>query len=140
MKKYLMSLILIALVQVAFAAPIMPDDKPLNDSIIVEFGQSGKMVFVIDNPDDFERLKNMDINQIIKELDLPTSTKDGELTVVEIKQKDGHREIVTIYEDIDETEVTVGRYKVIVDETGNRTKVKLITGPKKEKILTSEPI
>ncbi|WP_339923326.1 hypothetical protein [uncultured Cyclobacterium sp.] len=133
MKRYLMLSILIALVQVAFAFPTIPEDKPLNDSIIVEFGSSGKMVFVIDNPDDFERLKKMDINQIIKELDLPTSSKNGELTVVEIKQKDGHKEIVTIYEDTDETEVTVGRYKVIVDESGNRTKVKIITGPKKEK-------
>tara|TARA_R110002050_G_scaffold101980_2_gene210358 strand:+ start:170 stop:1195 length:1026 start_codon:yes stop_codon:yes gene_type:complete len=133
MKKYVMAIFFMALVQMAFAAPEISYDKPVNDSIIVEFGQSGKMVFVVDNPDDFERLKNMDINQIIKELDLPKPTQNGELTVVEIKQKDGNKEIVTIYEDMGETEVTVGRYKVIVDDTGNRTKVKVITSPKKDK-------
>ena len=133
MKRYFMAILLMALVQLVFADPILPDEKPFNDSIIVEFGRSGKMVFVIDNPDDFERLKNMDINQIIKELDMPESKQNGELTVVEFKQKDGNKEIITIYENVGETEVTVGRYKVIVDETGHRTKVKLETSPKKNK-------
>jgi hypothetical protein len=133
MKRYIIVILLMALAQMVFGNPEIPDERPVNDSIIVEFGHSGKMVFVIDNPDDFERLKNMDINQIIKELDLPETTKDGELTVVEIKHKEGNKEIVTIYEDKEETEVTVGRYKVIVDEKGSKTKVRLITEPKKEK-------
>lgn len=133
MKKYVLAMLLMALVELAFGSPVLPDLRPVNDSIIVEFGNSGKMVFVVDNPDDFERLKNMDINQIIRELNIPDTKNNGELTVIEIRQKDGHKEIVSIYEDVGETEVTVGRYKLIVDETGNRTKVKLETSPKEEK-------
>lgn len=133
MKKYVMAMLLMALVQMAFGTSILLDERPVNDSIIVEFGNSGKLVFVIDNPDDFERLKKMDINQIIRELNLPESENKGELTVIEIRQKDGQKEIISIYEDVGETEVTVGRYKLIVDETGSRTKVKVETIPKEKK-------
>jgi hypothetical protein len=133
MKKYLFAILFMALVQVAFGSSGIEPDHYANDSIIVEFGNSGKMVFVIDNPEDFERLKKMDINQIIKELELPTSQGGGERTVVEIRHKDGNKEIVSIYEDGSETEVAIGRYRIIVDETGSKTKVKVESSPKVKK-------
>ncbi|MFC4874954.1 hypothetical protein [Negadavirga shengliensis] len=133
MKKYLIAIILMAIVQLAFGKPQVEPDRPLNDSIIVEFGKSGKVVFVIDNPEDFERLKSMDINQIIRELDLPEQEKNGEVTVVEIRQKDGVKEIIRVYEGGNETEVAIGRYRLIVDESGQKTQVKVETSPKEKK-------
>ncbi|WP_439481786.1 hypothetical protein [Cyclobacterium plantarum] len=133
MKKYVIAILLMALVQLAFGNPVIPEDKPVNDSIIVEFGKSGKVVFLVDNPEDFERLKSMDINQIIKELNIPEAENEGVVTVIEMRQKDGNKEIVSIYENVGETEVNIGRYKIIVDETGGRTKVKMETGPKEKK-------
>ena len=64
----------------------------------------------------------MDINQIIKELNMPETESEGVVTVIEMRQKDGNKEIVSIYENVGETEVNIGRYKIIVDETGGRTK------------------
>ncbi|MEX2566277.1 MAG: hypothetical protein WD431_10070 [Cyclobacteriaceae bacterium] len=133
MKKYFIAIFLMVLVQLAFGKSTIEYNRPVNDSIIVEFGESGRVVFVIDNPNDFEKLKKMDINQIIKELELPIQQSDGELTVIEIRHKDGNKEIVSIYEDAGETEVSIGRYRLIVDETSGKTKVKVETRPKEEK-------
>lgn len=128
MKKYLIAILFMILYQQVFG--FQDADNPFSDSVIVEFGKSGKVVFLIDNPEDFSRLKQMDINQIIRELDLPAPQRDGEETVVEIKYKDGKKEIVRIFEGGAETEVTVGRYRVIVDESDGKTRVKVETEPK----------
>ncbi|MCH7398996.1 hypothetical protein MM236_13405 [Belliella sp. DSM 107340] len=132
MKKYLLLFSLMAIVSLAFGG----NHNSLHaekDSIIVEFGKSGKVVLIVDNKEDFERLKSMNINQIVKELDLQLNEETGELTVVEIKNKSGNKEVVRVREDGPETEVSVGRYKVIVDESGGNTKIKVETGPKKRK-------
>ncbi|EON75359.1 hypothetical protein ADIS_4063 [Lunatimonas lonarensis] len=122
-----------ALYQQLFAFQGDVVEKTGRDSIIVEFGKSGKLVFAIDNPRDFERLKQMDVNQIIRELELNIPDMEGEQTVVEIKYRDGKKEIVRVYEDGTETEVSVGRYKLIVDESGAKTTVKLESEPKTKK-------
>ena len=133
MKKYLIAVLLLVLIQQVFGMQHQQEHLAKNDSIIVEFGKSGKLVVVIDNPEDFERLKQMNINQIIQELDLPSPEKDGVQTVVEIKDKDGKREMFRIYEDESETEVSFGRYRIIVDESGSKTKVKMESSPKEKK-------
>ena len=131
MKKYLFTLCLMALVHMAHA--IQSDTLPAKDSVIVEFGNSGKIIMVVDNKEDFERLKAMDVNQIIRELDLELDQESGETTIVELKHKDGNKEIVKIHEDGPETRVYVGRWRVIVDDSGSKTQVKVESGPKKKK-------
>ncbi|HSI74707.1 MAG TPA: hypothetical protein VK957_02380 [Lunatimonas sp.] len=133
MKRYLIAMLLMVVIQQVFGRQDHQENHVKNDSIIVEFGKSGKLVVVIDNPEDFERLKQMNINQIIQELDLPSPEKDGVQTVVEVKYKDGKREIFRIYEDGAETEVSFGRYRIIVDESGSKTKVKMESSPKEKK-------
>lgn len=131
MKKYLFTFCLLALVQMAYG--IQMDTIPTKDSVIVEFGNSGKIIMIVDNKEDFERLKAMDVNQIIRELDLELDRDSGETTIVEIKHKDGNKEIVKIHEDGPETKVYVGRWRVIVDESGSKTQVKVESSPKKPK-------
>ncbi len=133
MKKYFTALFFMILIQQVFGIQDQQNNLAKNDSIIVEFGKSGKLVVVIDNPEDFERLKQMNINQIIQELNLPSPEKNGVQTVVEINYKDGKREILRIYEDGTETEVSFGRYRLIVDESGSKTKVKMESSPKEKK-------
>jgi hypothetical protein len=131
MKKYLLLFSLMALVHFAFGRT---DDRFLveNDTIIVEFGKSGKIVLVVDNKEDFERLKSMNINQIIRELDLKIDEETGELVVVEVSGKSGDREIVKVTEDWNKTEVSVGGIRILVDETNPTTKVKVETGLRKK--------
>lgn len=134
MKKYLILFCLMALVQVGFAGSLK-DYEPTftSDSIIVEFGKSGKVVIIVDNKDDFEKLKSMNINEIIRELDLAPNKETGELTIVEIKDKNGNmKEVVRVSEDGMETEVYIGGMRVLVDDSGVNTKVKIESGLKKK--------
>jgi hypothetical protein len=131
MKKHLLTFCLWTIVQMAYA--FQQDSVPSRDSVIVEFGNSGKIIMVVDNKEDFEKLKAMDVNQIIRELNLELDPESGEMTVVEIKHKDGNKEIIKIHEDGPETKVYVGRWRVIVDESGSKTQVKVESGPKKAK-------
>lgn len=137
MKKYLLLFCLMALVQVAFASdlkdnPILTESLVMKDSVVVEFGKSGKVVIIVESKEDFEKLKLMNINQIISELDLEENKETGELTIVEIRKRDGSvKEVVKVYEDGAETEVNVAGVRVYVDESGENTRVKVETGPKK---------
>lgn len=130
MKKYLLLFCLLGLVQLAYGR-VNDDLLVQNDTIIVEFGKSGKIVVLVDNKEDFERLKGMNINQIIRELDLVVDEKSGELVVVEVQGKKGTKEVVRVREDGQETEVNVGGIRVTVDETGGDTKVRVQTGTRK---------
>src|SRR5690554_5134276 len=130
MKKNLFTLCFFAIAHLALG--MQQENITSKDSVIVEFGSSGKIIMVVDNKEDFERLKAMDVNQIIQELDLELD-ESGELTVVEIRHKDGNKEIIRFHEDGAETKVTMGRWRVIVDESGRKTQVKVETTPKKEK-------
>jgi hypothetical protein len=100
------------------------------DSIIIEFGSSGKVILIVDNKEDFEKLKEMNVNEIIQDLELELDEESGELTVVEIRHKDGNKEIIRVMEDGPETRVSVGRWRVVVDESGKKTQVKVETVPK----------
>jgi len=131
MKKYLLLFCFLGLVQLAFGSTEREFLAP-KDTIIVEFGTSGKIVLVIDNKEDFERLKKMNINQIISELDLRIDESTGELVVVEVSGQKGTREIVKVTEDWDKTEVSVGGIRILVDESSPNTKVKIETGVKKK--------
>lgn len=132
MKKYLLLIVLMAIVNFTFGNHLeIP--KAEKDSIIVEFGKYGKIVIIIENKEDFERLKKMDINQIVKELDLALNQDTGELTVIEIQSKKGNKEILRVNENGNETEVSLGRIKVIVDESWGGTKIKVETTEKKQK-------
>lgn len=130
MKKYFLTICLWTFAQLAFA--VQMDTLAPKDSVIVEFGRSGKIIMVVDSKEDFEKLKAMDVNQIIEELELELKDEAGEITVVEIRHKDGNKEIIRIHEDGPETNVYVGRWRVIVDESGNKTQVKVETAPKKD--------
>ncbi|MCR9013491.1 outer membrane beta-barrel protein [Aquiflexum gelatinilyticum] len=131
MKKYLLLFCFLGLVQFAFGSTDREFLAP-KDTIIVEFGTSGKIVLVVDNKEDFERLKKMNINQIISELDLQIDEKTGELVVVEVSGKNGSREIVKVTEDWNKTEVSVAGIRILVDETSPNTRVKVETGVKKK--------
>lgn len=135
MKKYLLLFCLMALVQIGIAGT-MPSNDPyktvMSDSVVVEFGKSGKVVIIVDSKEDFEKLKLMNINQIIRELDLEENEDSGELTIVEIKKKDGStKEVVKVREDWEETEVYIGGMRILVDESGANTKVRVESGMKK---------
>lgn len=122
-----------ALVQIGFAGA-MPslDHSVSSDSIVVEFGKSGRIVIIVDSKEDFEKLKLMNINQIIRELDLEENEQSGETTIVEIKKKDGSsKQVVKVTEDGAETEVYIGGMRLLVDETGENTKVRFEPGVKK---------
>ena len=140
MKKYLLLFCLMAVVQVAFAGNISSEITQLTektiqkDSVVVEFGKSGKVVIIVDSKEDFDKLKLMNINQIISELDLVENKETGELTIVELRKRDGSvKEIVKVREEGPETEVRVGGMRLYVDESGENTKVKIETDGGKSK-------
>lgn len=139
MKKYLLLFCMMTLVHVAFAnsgdAFSQLSERPIHkDSVVVEFGKSGKVVIIVESKEDFEKLKLMNINQIISELDLVENKETGELTIVEIRKRDGSvKEVVKVREDGAETEVRVGGMRVYVDESGENTRVKVETGGGKPK-------
>lgn len=126
-----------AVVQVAFASslrdfPSAFDNTIQKDSVVIEFGKAGKVVIIVDSKEDFDKLKLMNINQIISELDLEKNEETGDLTIVEIRKKDGTvKEVVKVYEDSGQTEVNVGGMRVYVDESGDNTRVKFETGTRK---------
>ncbi len=134
MKKCLLFVCLMALVQIGFASTVPTLETKINkDSVVVEFGKSGRVVIIVDNKEDFEKLKTMNINEIIRQLDLEENENTGELTIVEIKKKDGSsKEIVKVREEWEETEVNVGGLRILVDESGRNTKVKVESGLKKK--------
>ena len=105
----------------------------LKDSVVIEFGKAGRIVIMVESLADFEKLKGMNINQIIAELGVQENKATGEVTLVEIHKKDGSvKEVVRVNENGMETEVRVGRMRVYVDESGENTKVKFETDAKKE--------
>lgn len=138
MKKYLLLFCLMAVVQVAFASnltesALLTEHKISKDSVVIEFGKSGKIVIIVESKEDFEKLKLMNINQIISELDLEENKETGDLTIVEIRKRDGSvKEVVKVYEDGGNTEVNVGGMRVYVDESGSNTRVKVETGTRKK--------
>ena len=105
----------------------------LKDSVVIEFGKAGRIVIIVESLADFEKLKGMNINQIIAELGVQENKATGEVTLVELHKKDGSvKEVVRVYENGAETEVRVGRMRVYVDESGADTKVKFESDAKKE--------
>ena len=105
----------------------------LKDSVVIEFGKAGRIVIIVESLADFEKLKGMNINQIIAELGVQENKTTGEVTLVEIHKKDGSvKEVVRVSENGAETEVRVGRMRVYVDESGADTKVKFETDAKNE--------
>ena len=103
------------------------------DSVVIEFGKAGRIVIMVESLADFEKLKGMNINQIIAELGIQENKATGEVTLVELHKKDGSvKEIVWVNENGPETEVRVGRMRIFVDESGADTKVKIESDPKDE--------
>jgi len=138
MKKLFLILAFLGLVQVAVAAEhpeqlLNTKALVLKDSVVIEFGKAGRIVIMVQSTEDFEKLKLMNINQIISELGVKENKETGEVTLVEIRKKDGSlTEVVRVNENGAETEVRVGRMRVYVDESGADTKVKFETDDKKE--------
>jgi hypothetical protein len=139
MKKLVLILAFLGLVQVGMATehPEQVLDKKhlvLKDSVVIEFGKAGRIVIMVQSTEDFEKLKLMNINQIISELGVKENKETGEVTLVEIRKKDGSvKEVVRVNENGMETEVRLGRMRVLVDESGLDTKVKIETDPKEKK-------
>jgi hypothetical protein len=105
----------------------------LKDSVVIEFGKAGRIVIMVESLADFEKLKGMNINQIIAELGVQENKATGEVTLVELRKKDGTvTEVVRVLENGAETEVRVGRMRVFVDESGADTKVKFESDTKRE--------
>jgi hypothetical protein len=138
MKKIFLLLAFLGLVQVSMATE--HSDQLLNakhlvlkDSVVIEFGKAGRIVIMVESTEDFEKLKLMNINQIISELGIKENKASGEVTLVEIHKKNGSvSEVVRVSENGAETEVRVGRMRVLVDESSGDTKVKFETDAKKE--------
>jgi hypothetical protein len=139
MKKLFLLLAFFGLVQVAMATEnpeqlLTKKQLILKDSVVIEFGKAGRIVITVQSTEDFEKLKLMNINQIISELGVKENKATGEVTLVEIHKKDGSvKEVVKYRGDWEETEVKVGRMRVYVDESGPDTKVKIETDPKEKK-------
>jgi hypothetical protein len=139
MKKLVLVLAFLGLVQVAMATEnpeqlLTKKQLVLKDSVVIEFGKAGRIVIMVQSTEDFEKLKLMNINQIINELGVKENKETGEVTLVEIHKKDGSvKEVVKYRGDWEETEVKVGRMRVYVDESGPDTKVKIETDPKEKK-------
>ena len=139
MKKLFLILAFLGFVQVGMATehPEQVLDKKhlvLKDSVVIEFGKAGRIVIMVQSTEDFEKLKLMNINQIISELGVKENKATGEVTLVEIRKKDGSvKEVVRVNENGMETEVRLGRLSVLVDESGLDTKVKIETDPKEKK-------
>jgi len=139
MKKLFLILAFLGLVQAGMATehPEQVLDKKhlvLKDSVVIEFGKAGRIVIMVQSTEDFEKLKLMNINQIISELGVKENKETGEVTLVEIRKKDGSvKEVVRVNENGMETEVRLGRLSVLVDESGLDTKVKIETDPKEKK-------
>jgi hypothetical protein len=139
MKKIFLLLAFLGLFQVSKAAEhpkqlITTEQMVLKDSVVIEFGKAGRIVIMVESTEDFEKLKLMNINQIISELGVKENKATGEVTLVEIRKKDGSvTEVIRVNENGAETEVRVGRMRVFVDESGLDTKVKIETDPKKKK-------
>jgi hypothetical protein len=139
MKKLFLILAFLGFVQVGLATehPEQVLDKKhlvLKDSVVIEFGKAGRIVIMVQSTEDFEKLKLMNINQIISELGVKENKATGEVTLVEIRKKDGSvKEVVRVNENGLETEVRLGRMRVLVDESGLDTKVKIQTDPKEKK-------
>ena len=139
MKKLFLLLAFLGLVQVAMATEhpeqvLTKKHLALKDSVVIEFGKAGRIVIMVQSTEDFEKLKLMNINQIISELGVKENKATGEVTLVEIRKKDGSvTEVVRVNENGAETEVRVGRMRVLVDESGLDTKVKIQTDPKEKK-------
>lgn len=131
MKRYLLAICLMAVVQMTFGRG--QDASVSKDSIIVEFGHAGKILILVDNQEDFEKLKALDVNEIIRQLELELDEQTGEMTVVEIRKKDGTKEIVRINEGDEKTEVSIGRIKIVVDESTSNTRVRVESSEKKKK-------
>ncbi|MDN3668445.1 outer membrane beta-barrel protein [Echinicola jeungdonensis] len=126
MKKTLMIILFMALAQSLWAFDQTPSHST-QDSIIIEYGQRGKIVILVDNKEDFEKLKKLDINQIINELDLEIDPSTGELKMVKSKElfDSENKEILRVEESGGEIIVSMGKLKIIVDESGPDTKVKV---------------
>ncbi len=139
MKKLFLLFAFFGLVQVAMATEnpeqlLTKKQLVLKDSVVIEFGKAGRIVITVQSTEDFEKLKLMNINQIINELGVKENKETGEVTLVEIHKKDGSvKEVVKYRGDWEETEVKVGRMRVYVDESGPDTKVKIETDPKEKK-------
>ena len=139
MRKYALFICLLAIVHLSFGETnqdlgVLNPKIIQKDSVVIEFGKTGKVVILVESKEDFEKLKLMNINQIISELDLEKNKDTGELTIVEIKKKDGSvKELVKVREDGAETEVRVGGMRLYVDESGDNTKVKFETDGGKSK-------
>lgn len=131
MKKYLILFCLLGLVQASFGFTEKEFTAP-QDTIIVEFGKTGKIFLVVDNKEDFERLKGMNVNQIIQELNLQVDEKTGESVIVTVDGVKGSKEVVKVYEDGPVTEVNVAGIRILVDESNPDTKVRVQTGTRKK--------
>ena len=139
MKKLFLILAFLGLVQVSMAAEnpeqlLTKKQLVLKDSVVIEFGKAGRIVITVQSTEDFEKLKLMNINQIINELGVKENKETGEVTLVEIRKKDGSvTEVVRVNENGAETEVRLVRMRVFVDESGLDTKVKIETDSKEKK-------
>ncbi len=108
----------------------------LKDSVVIEFGKAGRIVIMVESLADFEKLKGMNINQIIAELGVQENKGTGEVTLIELQKKDGSvKEVVRVLENGAETEVRVGRMRIFVDESGQDTRVKIGTDSNTKEII-----
>ncbi len=62
------------------------DFRAPQDSVIIEYGKNGKLVIIVDNAEDFKRLKGLDINKIVSELGIKMDSTSGKLKVVQMSE------------------------------------------------------
>lgn len=70
------------------AASLNEFDK---DTVIIEFGNNSKIIFVINNKDDLETLQNYDLNKMLDDLKLQLEEVEGEPSYLKIEDESGTR-------------------------------------------------
>jgi len=63
------------------------DNPP--DTVIIEFGNNSRIIFVIDNRDDLEKIQQYDINAILKDLSLKIESAEENNSVLKIEDETG---------------------------------------------------
>ncbi len=61
----------------------------LQDTVVIEFGNNSRIIFVIESRDDLEKIQQYDINAILKGLSLKIENAEGNNSVLKIEDETG---------------------------------------------------
>ncbi|MGB0522172.1 MAG: porin family protein [Flammeovirgaceae bacterium] len=98
------------------------------DSIIVNFGNGGRMVIYLKDKDDLEELKAIDLNKVVQEMTVYIdSAKKSESGIIVINNDMGEFKIIVEEEDEDDDDVHItigGRKGIVITKNGEKVLLK----------------